>query len=70
MVVAFADKLHMLPSEFRKKANSQDMVEMLALDVARDEDWRKNHDAKKSLAISKTKTDAERSADIDRLLGL
>ena len=60
----------MLPSEFRNKANSLDVAEMLALDMVRDEKWRKNYENEKALIASKLKTDRQRSHDIDKLLGV
>ena len=70
MHISFADRLQILPSEFRAKANSMDVAEMLALDMVRNEKWRKNYENEKELKASKLKTDQQRSSDIDKLLGV
>ena len=38
-----AERLKMLPSQFRRQANKMDIVEMLALDRTKDENWIKRY---------------------------
>ena len=70
VVVSLSDRLKMLPSEFRARANSLDIAEMLALDMVRDEKWRTRYEQSLELEQSRKKTDAQRAADIDKLVGL
>lgn len=38
-----AERLKMLPSQFRRYANQKDIIEMIALDRTRDEEWIKRY---------------------------
>lgn len=66
MSVALADRLHMLPSEFRRKATHWDIVQLAALDRTRDETWRKRYERDRQVEESRTLSDEEKAARLFR----
>ena len=64
--VALAEKLKMLPSEFRQRATKWDIIQLTALDRTRDEKWRQRYDMQQQIEQSRKMSDAEKAA---RLFG-
>ena len=60
--VAMAERLHMLPSEFRRNANHWDIIQLAALDRTRDEGWRKRYDMQQQIDESRKMSEAEKAA--------
>lgn len=58
--VALADRLKMLPSEFMHRATKWDMVQILALDRTRDEEWLTEHKRQEQLKKSADMTSSQR----------
>lgn len=64
--VAMAERLHMLPSEFRRNATHWDIIQLAALDRTRDEKWRQRQEMERQIEQSRNMSDAEKAA---RLFG-
>lgn len=56
-----AERLKMLPSEFRSSANYQDVIEMLAWDRTKDKDWRKRQEVEAQIKRSKEMSDEQKA---------